>query len=376
MTLRQFRRFIAATITFVLLVATTARAADSPYILVDLGTGQVLAEHESGEYWYAASLTKLMTIYIVFQALADGRLQLNSPVTISAHATDVQPARMGFPAGTVITVENALKMLIVKSANDVAVAVAEMMGGSEAAFVAEMNDTASRLGLTGTHYINPHGLPGTGQHSTARDLALLARTIWLGFPQFHDLFGIPEIQYGNTIMPAGNSLLEFYPGATGMKTGYICAAGFNLVATATRGGRSLVAVVLGADDAVERAVTAGQLLDAGFAAPAVLNTPSINNFAPASPIAQPVSLRSEICPGGTDGNMDESVQHDQLVAAFGEPPPLPAPVVVYTGGADLNAHLRVTIRLPDPRPTDVLGYTGSTVVLTGIPLPRPRPTGF
>jgi D-alanyl-D-alanine carboxypeptidase len=376
MTLKHIGRAIVATILLVVVSTTAARAADPPYILVDMNTGQVLAERQSGELWYAASLTKLMTIYLVFQALADGRLQLASPITFSEHATEVQPARMGFPAGTVITVDNALKMLIVKSANDVALAVAETMGGSEAAFVDEMNDTAIRLGLTGTRFINPHGLPGTGQHSTARDLALLARTIWLGFPQFHDLFAIPEIQYGNTIMPAGNSLLEFYPGTTGMKTGYICAAGFNLVATATRGDRSLLAVVLGADSAVDRAVLAAQLLDAGFAAPAIVNAPAISNFVPRSSVAAPVSLRTTICPAGADGNVEESVQHDQLVAAFGEPPPLPAPVVVYTGGADLTAYLRVEIPLPRPRPTDVLGVAMPVPAISDVPLPRPRPDLF
>lgn len=375
MRLRQIGRAVLAALLLIVVATSTARAADSPYILVDIDSGQVLAANQSGEFWYAASLTKLMTIYLVFEALAEGRLQANSPVTISAHATDVQPARMGFAAGTIITVDNALKMLIVKSANDVAVAVAEMMGGSEQAFVAEMNATALRLGLTGTHFINPHGLPGTGQRSTARDLALLARTIWLSFPQYRGLFAIPEIQYGNVIMPAGNSLLEFYPGATGMKTGYICAAGFNLVATATRNGRSLIAVVLGADNAVDRAVLAAQLLDAGFAAPANINGPAITAFLPPSSVSAPVSLRSEICPGGADGNMDEQVQRDQLVAAFGEPPPLPAPVVVYTGGADLTAYLRVDIPLPQPRPADILGVAVAQPP-GPVPLPTPRPNRF
>ncbi len=375
MRLRQIGRAVLATLLLVIISTSAARAADSPYILVDMDSGQVLAANQSGEFWYAASLTKLMTVYLVFEALAEGRLQLDLPVTISAHATDVPPARMGFAAGTVVTVENALKMLIVKSANDVAVAVAEMMGGSEAAFVAEMNATALRLGLTGTRYVNPHGLPGTGQHSTARDLALLARTIWLTFPQYRSLFSIPEIQYGNVIMPAGNSLLEFYPGATGMKTGYICAAGFNLVATATRSGRSLIAVVLGADNAVDRAVLAAQLLNAGFAAPANVNGPAITSFLPPSSVTAPVSLRSEICPGGADGNMDEQVQRDQLVANFGEPAPLPAPMVVYTGGADLTAYLRVDIRLPQPRPTDILGVAVMAPT-AAMPLPLPRPNRF
>ncbi|MHA1560304.1 MAG: D-alanyl-D-alanine carboxypeptidase family protein, partial [Alphaproteobacteria bacterium] len=218
----MLRRKIAILIAVILAVAGSARAVEPPYILVDLNSGAVLAERQSGELWYPASLTKLMTLYLVFEALAEDRLELDSPVVISQNATTAQPSRMGFPAGTIITVENALKILIVKSANDVAVAVAEMMSVSESSFVSDMNRSANDLGMTGTLFINPHGLPGAGQYSTARDIALLARTIWIGFPQFRDLFAIPEIRYGAAIMPAGNSLLEFYPGSNGMKTGYIC----------------------------------------------------------------------------------------------------------------------------------------------------------
>lgn len=368
----MLRRAVALLIIFVAVATGGARAADPPYILVDLDTGAVLAERQSGELWYPASLTKLMTIYLVFEALAEGRLALDSPVVISDRANDAQPSRMGFPAGTVITVDNALKILIVKSANDVAIAVAEMMGGSEAAFVAAMNEAAASIGMTGTRFVNPHGLPGAGQYTTARDIALLARTIWVRFPAYRHLFAIPQIRYGTTIMQAGNDLMEFYPGANGMKTGYICASGFNVAATATRSQRSLLAVVLGAESPVERATLAAFLLDHGFGAPAGTAGPALGSYRPASTVTSPVSLRSTICPtnGGTDENAPDA--RDLLIAAFGEPDPLPPPVAVYTGGANADARLTVAIPHPRPRPADVLGLPNQPAP-TGIPLPQPRP---
>lgn len=367
----RFARALALGLVLLAAFARPAAAVDQPYILVDMDSGRVLAERSSGELWYPASLTKLMTVYLVFTALADGRLQLDSPVPISANALTAPPSKMGFPVGSEITVENALKILIVKSANDIAIAVAEMMGGSERAFVAEMNATAARIGLTGTRFVNPHGLPADGQYSTARDMALLARTIWLQFPQFRELFAIPEISYGSSVMPAANSLLEFYPGANGMKTGYICAAGYNLVATATRGNRTLIAVVLGAPNMLERATTAASLLDAGFAASGPFGGIEITAFRPSSTVAAPVNLRSTICAPSTEegAETEPADPHDQLVAIFGEPPPLPSPVPVFVGGVDRNARLSVYLPLPRPRPAlaeDI--YAGLP------PLPRPRPT--
>jgi D-alanyl-D-alanine carboxypeptidase len=369
----MLRRAGALLLLLIVFIATApARAADPPYILVDVASGEVLAERQSGELWFPASLAKLMTIYLLFEALAEGRLQPDSPIAISEHSLDVQPSRMGFPAGTVVTVDNALKMLIVKSANDIAVAVAEMMSVNEAAFVDDMNAAAARIGMTSTRFTNPHGLPGPGQYSTARDLALLARTIWLGFPQYRDLFGIAEIRYGTTVMPAGNSLLEFYPGATGMKTGYICAAGYNLVATAARGGSELLAVVLGAANPIDRAVLGAALFDAGFNASRAAG-PSLSAFRPTSTVSTPTNLRSTICPQGAgNGEEDPAVIRDQLIAALGQPIPLPQPVAVFTGGANSSARLQVVIPHPRQRPADAPGALPAPA-LAGVPLPRPRP---
>jgi D-alanyl-D-alanine carboxypeptidase len=160
---------------------------------------------------------------------------------------------MGYRAGTVLTVDNALKMMLVKSANDIAVAVGETIGGSEAGFVALMNAEARRLGMVSTQFRNPNGLPVSGQMTTARDLAVLARAILLGYPQYRAYFGFSAILAGGAVMESQNDLLARYPGATGMKTGFICSSGYNLVASAERGGRGLIAVVLGVTSSEQRA---------------------------------------------------------------------------------------------------------------------------
>src|SRR5690606_991652 len=208
---------------------------------------------------------KLMTAYVVFDQLKAGRLKLTSPVKVSAHALAQAPSKMGFKVGTVMNVDNALKMMIVKSANDIATAGAETVGGSEAGFVAMMNAEAERLGMTSTHFDNPNGLPDLQHVSTARDLAVLGRAVWTDFPEYREYFGIPAIKTGKHVLRSQNKLLEQYRGTTGMKTGFICASGYNMVASARRGGRTLIAVVLGATSSNARNETAARLLDQGFA---------------------------------------------------------------------------------------------------------------
>ena len=249
----------------VVLLAGPVRAADGPaYVLVDVTSGTVLDSRQPDHLWQPASLTKLMTVYLTFSALKSGKLTLTSPVKISAHALAQAPAKMGFSVGTILNVDNALKMTIVKSANDIAMALAETVGGSESGFVAMMNAEAQRLGMTATHYDNPNGLPDDGQLTTARDLAVLARAVWLDFPEYRYLFGIPAIRAGKRILRSQNKLLEQYHGTNGMKTGFVCASGFNMVASANRFGRQLMVVVLGAGSSGDRAEMAAGLLNQGF----------------------------------------------------------------------------------------------------------------
>lgn len=243
----------------------TARAEVAAWIVVDAETGAVLDHKDALRQWYPASITKLMTAYLAFKAVREGRATLESAVAISANAHAQPPSKMGFKPGTQLTLDSALKMLIVKSANDIAVAVGESLAGSEPAFIEMMNAEARRLGMTATRFVNPHGLPDNRQVSSARDLAVLARALWQEFPQYHAYYGLPAIKVGKkTLRSANREFLARVPGASGMKTGYICNSGLNVVVSATRGGRTVLAVVLGAASGVERAAKARVLVDAGF----------------------------------------------------------------------------------------------------------------
>jgi D-alanyl-D-alanine carboxypeptidase len=236
--------------------------------VVDAQTGQVFDHHDAVRPWFPASTTKLMTLYVVLRAIAAGELTLESPVTISKNAAGQPPSKMGFRAGTMLTLDNALKMMMVKSANDIAVAVAETVGGSVPGFAERMNSEAKRLGMMRSQFINPHGLPEPRQITSARDMAVLARALLDEFPEQRGFLNIHAIQFGKTVMRTYNPLLEQYQGATGMKTGFICASGYNLVASAQRGGRELIAVVFGAYGGAARAEQAARLLNAGFVAAA------------------------------------------------------------------------------------------------------------
>lgn len=263
----QGLRGIIAGLLIAVSAAVPAWAIDGrPSIMIDAATGRVLHSEAVSQSWYPASLTKLITAYVVFDAIRNGEVTLDTPLTYSALAAAEPPAKMGFKPGTIITVDNALKMLIVRSANDIAVMIAENLGGSSgvAGFVDRMNNMAVRLGMTGSRFVNPNGLPGEGQVTTARDMGLLAQAIYRDFPQHTGYFKIGAIKFGKRTLRAYNLLLARYDGADGMKTGFICSSGFNLVASASRGGRRLIVVVLGSTSGRARAETAARLLEDGF----------------------------------------------------------------------------------------------------------------
>lgn len=242
--------------------AAPARA--NPILLVEADSGKILEQKEAGRPWYPASVTKLMTVYVALNAVKNGRLTMDTPLTVSAAAASQQPSKMGFKPGTVVTLDNAIKMVMVKSANDMAWVVGEGVGGSMPAFVAEMNQVAQHLGMSGTHFENPNGLPDPEQVTTARDLAILARAIIYHFPEHEALFRIPAIKLGKVVLRNYNRLIDRYPGADGMKTGFICGSGYNLVATATRGNKRLIAVVLGARSGTARTEQTALLFEKGF----------------------------------------------------------------------------------------------------------------
>ncbi len=208
----------ALALAMVLLAAAVQPARATPILLVDAESGKVLEQQEAGRPWYPASVTKLMTVYVALNAVREGRVTMDTLLTVSPLAASQSPTKMGFGVGTKVTLDNALKMLMVKSANDMAVTIAEGVGGSHADFIQEMNATASRLGMTGTHYENPNGLPDAGQVTTARDLAILARHLIYDFPEYQTLFRLPAIRLGKILMRNYNRLIDRYPGADGMKT--------------------------------------------------------------------------------------------------------------------------------------------------------------
>jgi len=286
---------VGATALNALAFATPARAEAT--ILIDANSGKVLRADNAGYPWHPASLTKLMTLYLTLTALRDQRITPDTLFTVSPNAAMQSPTKMGFPPGTQVTVDNAIKMMMVKSANDMAVLLAEGLGGTVDQFAAAMTDTAHRLGMTETNYVNPNGLPDDAQVTSARDLAILARALIHDFPQYSSYWHIPAIKYGRRIVRNYNPLLGRYPGADGMKTGFVCASGFNLVATAERDNKRFIAVVLGAPSSGARAVKAAELLQYGFnQGPLAWLTPSLGPLDALTPVeAAPPDLTDEMC---------------------------------------------------------------------------------
>lgn len=239
-------------------------AAAGPALLFDAGNGQVLYAEDADNQWHPASLTKIMTAYVVFQALKSGKITLETKTVCSEGAHAQPPSKVGLPVGAEMTVDLALQALIVKSANDVAVMLAETVSGSEAAFVAEMNAAATRLGMSRTHFANPNGLPAPEQVTTARDLGKLSRAITREFPEYAHYWMAADVRIGKIKLRSHNALLKTFEGADGLKTGFICDSGYNVVASATRDGRRLMAVVLGEPTGHDRTVRAASLLEHGF----------------------------------------------------------------------------------------------------------------
>lgn len=239
---------------------TASPAMARPEIAIDMTTGLVVEHHDAFQRWYPASLTKLMTAYVTFRAIKSGRLSLKSPVIMTEEAASEPPGKMYFEPGVGFTIDSALKYILIKSANDVAVALAQAVAGSTEAFVDTMNAEAWRIGMTSSKFVNPHGLPEDGQYTTARDMALLAIALRREFPQFASYFDLEGFSLGEKEYPNHNILIGRFDGANGMKTGFICASGFNLVSSATRNGKTVIAVVLGAESQKERAEESARLL--------------------------------------------------------------------------------------------------------------------
>ncbi|HEU4659823.1 MAG TPA: D-alanyl-D-alanine carboxypeptidase family protein [Pseudolabrys sp.] len=352
------RALLAACIATLLFVSAATGARAEAKLLVDAESGKVLYAQNATSPWYPASVTKLMTAYTTLREVKAGHITMNTLLTVTPDAVAQQPTKMGFKVGTKVTVDNALKMMLVKSANDIAVTIAENVGGSIDKFAEMMNENARRLGMTQTAYVNPNGLPDERQVTSARDLAILTRAIIHDFPEYGDYFHISAIRYGKRVIHNYNKLLDRYPGADGMKTGFICAAGYNLVATATRNGRRLIAIILGAHSGRARTQEAAQLLENGFKEQRLAwLTPALGKVDGLAPIdAQPANLRDEVCGPHRHKPSEDNDEEEANTAASGDAagsvhvsalsnlnapkyvlgPPIETapPVVVFTGPAN------------------------------------------
>ena len=346
-------------------------------LLIEADSGKVLQADNATYPWYPASLSKMMTAYVTLTAVKEGRITLDTLLTVSSIAASQSPSKMGFRPGTQVTVDNALKMMLVKSANDMAVVLAEGVGGSVDGFSTLMNQAAQKLGMTQTSYVNPNGLPADGQITSARDLAILARGIIHDLPEYEYFVHIPAIRFGRKVTQNFNKLIGRYPGADGFKTGFICASGYNLVASATHNGKRLIAVVLGASSGQMRAVRATQMLERGFSN----NTlswlrPSLGTVDNLVPIdASPPNLRDEMCGGkrhkpASDEDEDTVAsnaggsQPSLTFFAAGLQPPVmkpsellaaaPAasePIPVYTGPTKTGAALEAAVAVDSEKQT-------------------------
>lgn len=243
-----------------------APAHAGPTMLFEAQSGRVLFADGPDDQWHPASLTKIMTAYVTFHAIKAGKIALDTQITYSEAAHAQPPSKIGLPVGATMSVDLALQSVIVKSANDIAVALAEAVGGSEAQFVEQMNAAAQRLGMTRTRFRNPHGLPAADQVTTARDLARLSMAVTREFPQYAHYWSQSQMQVANIRIVSHNGLFKTLEGVDGMKTGFICDSGYNMVASATREGVRLMAVVLGEMSAAERNARAQQLIEHGYLA--------------------------------------------------------------------------------------------------------------
>lgn len=271
---RRFARtlFAVAALTGALLTSAAvtsaeALAAKAASIVVDARTGEVLHEQDADAIAHPASLTKMMTLYLTFDALDDGRLTLDQALPVSSWAESMSPTKLGLRAGSTLRVETAILSLVTKSANDAAVVLAEALGGSESRFAEMMTRKARELGMRRTLFRNASGLPNMEQVTTARDFSLLSRAMLADHPKYYPYFSRRAFVYGGRPMANHNRLMSRYEGMDGIKTGYTVASGFNLAASATRDGRRLVGVVLGGKSAVTRDNRMAALLDQAFGSP-------------------------------------------------------------------------------------------------------------
>ena len=326
------RRFFAFLTLAVLAFATLAQpaAAQIPYVnllfsqpryaayVMDANTGEVLYEKNSDSPRYPASITKLMTLYLAFEALQAGKLSLSDRVYVSTHAEGVAPSKLGVRPGDSVSVDEAIRAMTVKSANDMAVAMAEKIGGSEGKFAALMTLRAQELGMNSTQYVNASGLPDSRQISTAHDIAVLSRALMRDFPQYYPYFSLRSFDFRGRVIPGHDHLLGAVPGVDGLKTGYTAASGFNLASSAQRDGKRIIGVVLGGSSVAARDEHMEDLLNTSFS---VMHRRSLGEkVTVAQNLYEPAPTGPILRPATEEGDGDQSglkiVMNDDSASAM------------------------------------------------------------
>ncbi|WP_404384515.1 serine hydrolase [Caenispirillum salinarum] len=303
-------------------------------IVVDAETGAVLYSRNANQKLYPASLTKMMTLYMLFDQIERGKMTLKTRLPVSERAAGMPPSKLGLKVGESIPVETAIKVLVVKSANDVATVVGEAISGSEWKFAIDMTEKAHSLGMSRTTFKNASGLPNSGQKSTAQDMATLARALMRDFPQYYPYFATTQVTWKGRTLTTHNHVLTRYGGADGLKTGYIRASGFNLAASAVRNGRRIVGVVFGGKTSRWRDNHMIDLLDEGFMLANRLD-----------PVVVPPPGRKPILLA------DGSVKlHPKTIAALSAPLPEPKPAQAVPGTAETTQAVALASAMPAPKP--------------------------
>jgi D-alanyl-D-alanine carboxypeptidase len=246
------------------LLLTPLSVGASPMLLVDASSGDILAAQDATRSWHPASLTKMMTAHLALTAVRSGRVSMDTSIVLSPKAAAQAPTKLGVPPGTSLRLEDALTVIMVKSANDVSVAIAEAIGGSEESFVAAMNAEARRLGMTGTRFVNATGLHDDRQVTNARDMAVLMLVLLSYHADYMDLLRTPSVTVNGRMLKNTNKLVEDYAGLEASKTGFVCASGFNVAVSALRGNRRVIGVVLGSPSAATRTLVMRELLNTGL----------------------------------------------------------------------------------------------------------------
>lgn len=314
-------------------------------MVVDANSGRTLYANHENDLRHPASITKVMTLYLLFEKLDAGAMSLDQRIGVSSHAASMAPTKLGLRPGSTIAVEDAIKAIVTKSANDMAVAVAESIGGDEDSFAALMTRKANALGMSRTLYVNASGLPDDRQITTARDLTILGRSIHDRFPRYYRYFSTPSFTYAGSVMPNHNHLMARIEGMDGIKTGYTRASGFNLLSSVHRDGHHIVSVVLGGRSAASRDTIMASLIEEHLeeAAPT-----RVADALPPSPVEEPAPTVQPAAYGRTAE--DDADRGPSLIApTFAVPPP--------------------------PRPNDH-AQTVSQAMRSGSSIERPRPAAF